>query len=72
MSNFLTCRRRSNSRQESLSENEICEAVVTALDASNNIVEENTIDSTVIDENDSQDEKHFDPRISTLFGIKID
>jgi hypothetical protein len=26
----------------------------------------------VIDESDSQDEKHFDPRISTLRGIKID
>jgi hypothetical protein len=26
----------------------------------------------VIDESDLQDEKHFDPRISTLFGIKID
>jgi hypothetical protein len=25
----------------------------------------------VIDENDLQDEKHFDPRISTLLGIKI-
>jgi hypothetical protein len=29
-------------------------------------------DSNVIDESDSQDTKHFDPRISTLFGIKID
>jgi hypothetical protein len=29
-------------------------------------------DSNVIDESDSQHEKHFDPRISTLFGIKID
>jgi hypothetical protein len=29
-------------------------------------------DSNAIDESDSQDEKHFDPRISTLFGIKID
>jgi hypothetical protein len=26
----------------------------------------------VIDESDLQYEKHFDPRISTLFGIKID
>jgi hypothetical protein len=26
----------------------------------------------VIDENDSQNEKHFDPRISTFLGIKID
>jgi hypothetical protein len=26
----------------------------------------------VIDESDLQDEKHFDPRISTFFGIKID
>jgi hypothetical protein len=26
----------------------------------------------VIDESDLQDEKHFDPRISTLFEIKID
>jgi hypothetical protein len=26
----------------------------------------------VIDESDSQYEKHFDPRISTLRGIKID
>jgi hypothetical protein len=26
----------------------------------------------VIDERDLQHEKHFDPRISTLFGIKID
>jgi hypothetical protein len=26
----------------------------------------------MIDESDSQDEKHFDPRISTLLGIKID
>jgi hypothetical protein len=26
----------------------------------------------VIDESDSQDEKHLDSRISTLFGIKID
>jgi hypothetical protein len=26
----------------------------------------------VIDESDSQDEKHFDSRISTFFGIKID
>jgi hypothetical protein len=29
-------------------------------------------DSNVIDESDSQYEKHFDPRISTLLGIKID
>jgi hypothetical protein len=26
----------------------------------------------VIDESDLQDEKHFDPRISTFIGIKID
>jgi hypothetical protein len=26
----------------------------------------------VIDESDLQDEKHFDPRISTLFRIMID
>jgi hypothetical protein len=26
----------------------------------------------VIDESDLQFEKHFDPRILTLFGIKID
>jgi hypothetical protein len=26
----------------------------------------------VIDENDPQNEKHFDPRISTFLGIKID
>jgi hypothetical protein len=26
----------------------------------------------VIDESDSQYEKHFDPRISTLLGIEID
>jgi hypothetical protein len=26
----------------------------------------------VIDESDRQNEKHFDPRISTLLGIKID
>jgi hypothetical protein len=26
----------------------------------------------VIDESDLQFEKHFDPRISTLLGIKID
>jgi hypothetical protein len=26
----------------------------------------------VIDESDLQSEKHFDPRISTFFGIKID
>jgi hypothetical protein len=26
----------------------------------------------VIDESEKQDEKHFDPRISTLFGIMID
>jgi hypothetical protein len=26
----------------------------------------------VIDESDIQDEKHFDPRSSTLFGIMID
>jgi hypothetical protein len=26
----------------------------------------------VIDESNSQHEKHFDPRISTLLGIKID
>jgi hypothetical protein len=26
----------------------------------------------VIDESDSQHEKHFDPTISTFFGIKID
>jgi hypothetical protein len=29
-------------------------------------------DSNEIDESDSQDEKHFDPKISTLLGIKID
>jgi hypothetical protein len=29
-------------------------------------------DSIVIDENDLQDEKQFDPRISTFLGIKID
>jgi hypothetical protein len=29
-------------------------------------------DSNVIDESDLQCEKHFDPRISTLLGIKID
>jgi hypothetical protein len=28
--------------------------------------------SNEIDENDPQLEKHLDPRISTLFGIKID
>jgi hypothetical protein len=26
----------------------------------------------MIDESDSQDERHLDPRISTLLGIKID
>jgi hypothetical protein len=26
----------------------------------------------VIDESDSQNEKHFDPKISTFLGIKID
>jgi hypothetical protein len=29
-------------------------------------------DSNVIDESDKQYEKHFDPRISTFLGIKID
>jgi hypothetical protein len=29
-------------------------------------------DSNVIDESDLQDEKQFDPRISTFLGIKID
>jgi hypothetical protein len=29
-------------------------------------------DSNVIDENELRDKKHFDPRISTLLGIKID
>jgi hypothetical protein len=29
-------------------------------------------DSNVINESDSQNEKHFDPRISTFLGIKID
>jgi hypothetical protein len=29
-------------------------------------------DSNVIDKSDSQYEKHFDSRISTLLGIKID
>jgi hypothetical protein len=29
-------------------------------------------DLNVIDESDLQNEKHFDPRISTWFGIKID
>jgi hypothetical protein len=29
-------------------------------------------DSNVIDKSEKQDEKHFDPRISTLLGIKID
>jgi hypothetical protein len=29
-------------------------------------------DSNVIDESDLQFKKHFDPRISTLLGIKID
>jgi hypothetical protein len=29
-------------------------------------------DSNVIDESDSQNEKHFHPRISTLFRIMID
>jgi hypothetical protein len=29
-------------------------------------------DSNVIDESDMQDEKHDEPRISTLFGIMID
>jgi hypothetical protein len=28
-------------------------------------------DSNVIDESDSQYEKHFDPRISTFLGIKM-
>jgi hypothetical protein len=30
------------------------------------------LDSNVIDESDLQFEKHLDPRISTLLGIKID
>jgi hypothetical protein len=30
------------------------------------------LDSNVIDESDLQDEKQFDPRISTFLGIKID
>jgi hypothetical protein len=30
------------------------------------------LDSNTIDESDSQSEKHFDPRISTFLGIKID
>jgi hypothetical protein len=29
-------------------------------------------DTNVIDESDLQYEKHFDPRISTFLGIKID
>jgi hypothetical protein len=29
-------------------------------------------DSNAIDESDAQGEKHIDPRISTLLGIKID
>jgi uncharacterized SAM-dependent methyltransferase len=33
---------------------------------------ESEFDSNVIDESEKQFEKHFDPRISTLRGIKID
>jgi hypothetical protein len=29
-------------------------------------------DSNVVDKSDLQQEKHFDPRISTFLGIKID
>jgi hypothetical protein len=29
-------------------------------------------DSNVIDKSDSQKKKHFDPRISTFFGINMD
>jgi hypothetical protein len=29
-------------------------------------------DSNMIDESDRQNEKHLDPRISTVLGIKID
>jgi hypothetical protein len=40
--------------------------------ASNSIRVKRESDSNVIDESDSQDEKHFEPRISTFLGIKID
>jgi hypothetical protein len=40
--------------------------------ASDSIRLKDEFDSNLIDESDLQYEKHFDPRISTLFGIKID
>jgi hypothetical protein len=40
--------------------------------ASDPIRVKHEFDSNETDENDLQDEKHFDPRISTLLGIKID
>jgi arginine/lysine/ornithine decarboxylase len=39
---------------------------------SDSIRTKHQFDSNVIDENDLQFEKHSDPRISTLLGIKID
>jgi hypothetical protein len=40
--------------------------------ASDSIRANDEFDSNVIDESEIQDEKHFDPRISTFLGIKID
>jgi hypothetical protein len=40
--------------------------------ASDSIRVKREFDSNVIDESNLQDEKHFDPRISTLRGIVID
>jgi hypothetical protein len=91
MPDSLSRNHRSNSETQSPSTSLICEAISTASDAINNIVEginmdlsedlENAsdsirvkceFDSNVIDESDLQYAKHFDPRISTLRGIKID
>jgi hypothetical protein len=40
--------------------------------ASDSIRLKDEFDSNMIDESDRQDEKHFDPRISTFLGIMID
>jgi hypothetical protein len=40
--------------------------------ASDSIRVKREFDSNVIDESDLQDEKHFEQRISTFLGIKID
>jgi hypothetical protein len=45
---------------------------VMNLKASDSIRINREFDSNVIDESDLQYEKHFDPTISILFGIKID